>query len=88
MLVDWSNCPNHAAVTGYTCAKYAVIPPAGLILGPIALIFGFIGWLRVKRNPSLQGNWPAVVAMFIGSLTLITNWVGLALIVIGLTAPT
>jgi hypothetical protein len=68
----------------YQCALYGLIPLAGLILGPLALGFGCAA-LRVEMAKVGGGRaWTAIALMFIGTLILVGNWAGVAMMVYGL----
>jgi hypothetical protein len=75
---------NPMALTAYRLSVVGLIPFLGLVLGPLSLILGFIAWRRDRNLADGPRGGPAVPAMILGSLTLLTNWVGLALMVIGL----
>jgi len=73
------------ALMAYRCAVFGLIPFLGLLLGPAALVLGILAWRRVKGNPT-QGSGAARAAMVLGSLVMLTNWTGLAFMLIGLAS--
>ncbi len=77
---------DRGALTAYRCAIYGMVPLAGLVLGPAALVLGLLAWRRVKAANDPASAGPAGAAIVLGSLVMVTNWVGVALIVIGLTS--
>ena len=47
---------NGASLVAYYCGVFALIPGLGLILGPIALIFGIRGVQLAAKNPNAGGS--------------------------------
>jgi hypothetical protein len=72
------------ALTAYRCAVFGLIPFAGLVLGPAAVILGLVARRRLKAGAAARGKGAAKGAIVLGSVVLLTNWVGLILMVIGL----
>jgi hypothetical protein len=68
----------------YRCGLLAMIPLAGLVLGPAALVLGLEGLRRERGNPSERATAQTIAAIVLGVLTTLTNWIGLVLIVRGL----
>ena len=66
----------------YRCAMYGLIPLAGLVLGPLAVVLALFGY-RQDRATAGKGR-VALAVLAIGALVLLTNWVGVALMVFGL----
>jgi hypothetical protein len=83
---SWIDSPNPTALTAYRCGLWAMIPLAGLVLGPAALVLGLAGRRRERPNPSERGTAQATAAIVLGVLTTLTNWIGLLLILHGLAA--
>jgi hypothetical protein len=91
---DESNTPftsqadsrDRLALAAYRYAVYGLVPFAGLALGPLAVVLGAVAWRRVQSDPDRKGVGPAATAMVLGALVMVTNWVGLALMVVGLTS--
>jgi hypothetical protein len=77
---------NPVARTAYHCSLFALIPLLGLILGPVAFVLGFAAWRQERRDPTPWGWLRAGTAMFLGSIIAVTSWVGVALMVFGLTS--
>ncbi len=69
----------------YRCALYGLIPLAGLVLGPLAFVFGCAA-LRQELKLGGERVWTAAVLMLLGALILITNWAGVAMMFYGLVA--
>ena len=89
--LDASNTPfasgpdsrNPTALTAYRCSVLGLVPFLGLICGPLALVLGIIAWRNDRASPDAAKG-PALAAIILGSLTLLTNWGGLVLMWIGL----
>jgi hypothetical protein len=77
---------NHRAVAAYRCAVYGIIPVAGLLLGPVAVGLGILGWRHYRNNPDDRGGGHAAAGMILGSLELLLNGLGLSLIWVGLAS--
>ncbi len=57
-----------------------LIPIAGLLLGPFAILFGWFGYRRAKTEPASDGLGHAVVSIVLGALEFVSNAAGLALL--------
>src|SRR5437588_6310668 len=68
-----------AAVPAYLVSLYGMIPLAGLLLGPAAIIMGICAWLRGRRQPGFKGVSLCKAAILLGFLLTISQWAGLAL---------
>jgi predicted Zn finger-like uncharacterized protein len=80
---------NGRALAAYYCGVFSFIPCVGLVLGPIALIYGILGLRYAKAYPTARGTGHAIAGIVMGSLTTLGYW-GLTLIgIIGmaLSAP-
>jgi len=67
-LIPYRN-PN--ALISYYCGVFALIPCVGLILGPVALVLGFLGLSYNKKHPTAGGVAHAIVGIVLGSLVLL-----------------
>jgi hypothetical protein len=72
------------AWTAFRCSVYGLIPFVGLVMGPIALVLGFVAWQRGHGVKSGRGVGPAIASMLLGGFIAFTNWLGLALMLYGL----
>jgi hypothetical protein len=72
---------NGKALVAYYCGVFSLIPCAGLILGPIALIFGILGYRYAKAYPTAKGLGHAIAGIVLGGLTTLGNW---GIVIIGL----
>jgi hypothetical protein len=75
---------NGRARTAYICMLCGFIPAVGLIAGPLAAIFGYLGYRAAKREFDGNGLGHAFVSMLLGPLEAITNVVGWYLVALGL----
>jgi len=73
---------NRRARCAYICAILGLTPIAGLLLGPIAMFFGWLGYRAVKTEPASDGLGHAVVSIVLGALEFLTNGAGLVLLAI------
>jgi hypothetical protein len=79
-LVPYRNMP---ALWGYYIGIFALIPGAGLLLGPTAMILGVIGVRLVKRRPGSKGAAHAWVAILLGALASLLNFGSILAFVVG-----
>jgi hypothetical protein len=75
---------NRPAIYAYRCSILGLIPVVGLILGPVALVWGFLALRRGRKDPEFSGHGPALLAMFLGLLLTLSQWTGAVLIYLGL----
>jgi hypothetical protein len=64
---------NGQALGAYYCGVFSLIPGAGLLLGPIALILGILGFGHVRAHPQAKGTGHAVAGIVMGSLAMLGN---------------
>lgn len=74
---------NGLALTAYYLGVFGLIPALGLILGPLALIFGIIGLKNARRNPQVKGTGHAITGITLGAIAIALNWGLVLLMVIG-----
>jgi hypothetical protein len=67
---------NGKALASYYCGVFALIPCVGAILGPIAIILGFLGLSYAKKYPEAKGQAHAIVGIVLGVLTALAYIVG------------
>ncbi|MEX2219065.1 MAG: hypothetical protein WD749_09940 [Phycisphaerales bacterium] len=77
---------NGAALTGYYVGVFALVPGFGLLLGPAAVILGIAGFRAYQREPHRKGAAHAWVAIVLGAITSLLNWVGIIALVIAANA--
>jgi hypothetical protein len=74
---------NRTAVIAYRCAAYGLLPGIGLLLGPLAILFGIVGYRRFKAAPASRGASHSVAAIVLGSMELLSNGAGFIFLWIG-----
>lgn len=75
-LIPYRNPP---ALIGYYVSVASLIPVLALVLGPTAVVLGFVGLRTRRADPRLKGAAHALVAIVLGGLTTLGN-VGLLLL--------
>jgi hypothetical protein len=73
------------ALRAYRCAVFSLIPLAGLLLGPAAVVLAVIAWREGLRDPAAKANGYVVAALLLGLAALLCNAAGVVLMVMGLT---
>jgi hypothetical protein len=73
---------NPKALVGYYLGVFSLIPVAGLLLGPAAMVLGVLGLRDRRRNPQLHGLGHAITALVLGGIATIYHLVAVVLIVI------
>ncbi len=64
---------NPKALISYYCGVFSLIPCVGGILGPIALILGFLGIGYQKKHPTAGGMAHAIIGIVLGGLTTLAH---------------
>jgi hypothetical protein len=59
---------NGKALAAYYCGVFALIPCVGGILGPLAIIFGFLGLSHAKKYPRAGGKGHAITGIVLGTI--------------------
>jgi hypothetical protein len=81
---DFTPWKNPLAVYAYRCSLVGLAPGLGVVLGPVAVVAGWVALGRYRRDPAISGHSNAVAAMTVGALEFLTNAAGLACIAAGL----
>jgi hypothetical protein len=68
---------NGMSLAAYYCGVFSFIPCAGLVLGPLAVIFGFMGLSRANKYPEVKGKGHSIAGIVCGGLTTLGNVVGI-----------
>jgi hypothetical protein len=63
IIVPYKNGP---ALAAYYCGVFGLIPIAGFVLGPIALVLGILGLVRVRNEPRAHGTGHAIAGIVLG----------------------
>jgi hypothetical protein len=74
---------NGKALASYYCGVFSLIPCFGAILGPIAIILGFLGFSYANKHPKAAGKAHAIVGIVLGLLTTLGHLGVVLLIAIG-----
>ena len=75
---------NRAALRAYRLSIFSLVPGVGLVLGPLALILGSLTRWRCLRDSEFTLWGPLLAAMGLGAAATVCNWVGFALMYLGL----
>jgi hypothetical protein len=63
------------ALIAYRCAAFGLIPGLGAVLGPVALIMGFLSLRYLKAHPTARGTGHAVAGIVLGLFATVISWV-------------
>src|SRR6516165_6384027 len=63
------------ALLAYRCGALGLIPGLGAVLGPIALIAGFLSLRYLKKHPTAKGTGHAVAGIVMGLFATVISWV-------------
>ena len=74
---------NAKALASYYCGVFALIPCLGAILGPVALILGFMGLAHANKMPESKGKAHAIVGIVLGGLVILGHIIGVAVLGFG-----
>ncbi len=74
---------NPMALTGYYIAVFSLIPGIGIPLGIVAVVLGIVGLRRRKLMPTIRGAGHAWVAIVLGSLSVVGQFVIIAVLLRG-----
>ena len=77
---------NGAALAGYYCGVFSIIPCLGAMLGPAAVVLGIIGLKNVAREPQRKGKVHAWIAVVAGGIFGVVNLAAGVLWLIALAA--
>ncbi|HVS37058.1 MAG TPA: zinc ribbon domain-containing protein [Gemmataceae bacterium] len=75
---------NRPALRAYRLSLIGLIPIAGLVCGPVAVILGALAARKVRGEPTFTAQGPLLASVVIGAIDAVTNWVGVTLMAIGL----
>jgi hypothetical protein len=79
-LIPYRNAP---ALVGYYVSVASLIPFVGMLLGPVAIVLGVVGFRAYRREPHRKGAAHSWVAIILGSITTVGYWGILLLLIIG-----
>src|SRR5207253_2004978 len=55
-----------AALRAYRWGVYSLIPLAGLLLGPLAVVLALLAWRQGRRDPAAKENRYVLIALLLG----------------------
>lgn len=71
---------NRQARIAYICALIGLIPAVGLLIGPVAAVFGWLGFRKAGQLPNKDGIGHSFVSIVLGLLEFAAAGVGLWLL--------
>lgn len=71
---------NGWALAAYYVGIFSLIPIFGIILGPLAFIFGCVGFRHASRHPNAHGRVHAIVGIVLGALVVVGHGVVIAML--------
>lgn len=74
---------NGMALTAYYLGVFSFICFIGLILTPLAIIFGILGLRAANQNPEAKGTGHAITGIVLGSLSLLIHVAVIAILATG-----
>jgi hypothetical protein len=75
---------NRAARRAFRLVLFGLIPVAGLVLGPAAVVLGGLARRCGRADPAFTAHGPAAAAVVLGTVVTLCNWAGVVLLVLGL----
>jgi hypothetical protein len=75
---------NRAALRAYRLTLLGLTPGLGLVCGPVGMVLGAAARVRGARETGFTAQGPATAAVILGAVITVTNWLGLAFMVVGL----
>ena len=75
---------NRPALRAYRLSLFGLIPIAGLVLGPVAVVLGALAARKALTEPTFTAHGPLLASVVIGAIDALTNWAGVALMAVGL----
>ncbi len=75
---------NRPALRAYRLSLFGLIPIAGLVLGPAAVVLGALAARKARGEPTFTAHGPLLASVVIGTIDALTNWAGVILMALGL----
>lgn len=60
---------NGMGLAAYYCGVFSFIPCFGMVLGPLAVVFGFLGLSHARKYPDAKGRGHSIAGIVCGGLT-------------------
>lgn len=73
---------NQAALIGYYCAIFCIIPVLGLLMGPVAIGYGLVGMERSRSLTRSIGYGHGLFAVVLGIIGTVLNYSGVVAVVV------
>lgn len=64
---------NPKSLVAYYCGVFALIPPVGLVLGPLALLFGILGLRTAGKDPKGKGSGHSLAGIVLGPIAFLVS---------------
>lgn len=77
---------NPMALTGYYLGWLSLLPLIGILFTIPAIILGFIGFSRYKKNPIIKGHVHAWIAIIFGGIGLLGSGACFLMIILSMIA--
>jgi hypothetical protein len=77
---------NVKALMSYYCGVFSLIPCVGIVLGPIAILLGFLGFSYANKHPRASGKAHAIVGIVLGTIVVVFHLTVGILIAVGALA--
>ena len=77
---------NPMALTGYYLGWLSLLPLIGILFTVPAIILGFIGFSRYKKNPIIKGHVHAWIAIIFGGIGLLGSGACFLMIILSMIA--
>ena len=73
---------NGMSLAAYYCGVFSFIPCFGLVLGPLAIVFGFLGLSHAKKYPDAKGKGHSIAGIVCGGLSTLGHIAAVVFILI------
>lgn len=73
---------NGMALAAYYCGVFSFIPCVSGVLGPLAVIFGFIGLAKANRHPEAKGKGHSIAGIVCGGITTLLTLAGVVYVAV------
>lgn len=73
---------NGMSLAAYYCGVFSFIPCFGLVLGPLAIVFGFLGLSHARKYPDAKGKGHSIAGVICGALSTLGHIAAAIFIVI------
>jgi hypothetical protein len=74
---------NRAGLRAYRISVWGILPGAGLVLGPVAMLLGIVAAIRGNGVPGFTAKGLAILSVLLGAVITACQWTGVVLMVLG-----